>query len=135
MKKLIVGAIAGLALAGGVAYATVPDSGGVYTACKLNVTGTIRLIDPSVGNASLLGHCTSLETQISWNQQGQRGQQGLKGDKGDPGPAGAGVTSIESLNGLSCDNGGGQNRQQAQRSTGRNDDDPWNTGAADNIPF
>ncbi|MFY9577862.1 MAG: hypothetical protein WAQ33_00920 [Gaiellaceae bacterium] len=54
MKKLIVGAIAGLALAGGVAYATIPDGNGLYTACKLNATGTIRLIDPSVGSSSLL---------------------------------------------------------------------------------
>lgn len=73
------------ALAAGVAYATIPDSGGVYTACKLNATGTIRLIDPSIGASSLLGHCTSIETQITWNQQGQ---QGLKGETGAAGPEG-----------------------------------------------
>jgi hypothetical protein len=84
----------------GVAYAAIPDGNGVFTACKLNVTGTIRLIDPSISGA--LGHCsTSLETQISWNQKGpkgdpgaagaagvkgDRGPQGLPGPQGDPGP-------------------------------------------------
>jgi hypothetical protein len=63
-----------------MAYATIPDGNGVFTACKLNATGTIRLIDPSSGSSLLLGHCTSLETQLSWDQQGQ------------PGPAGASQT-------------------------------------------
>src|SRR5207248_5644801 len=40
--------VAVLAVAGGIAYAAIPDSAGVYTACKLNATGTIRLIDPSL---------------------------------------------------------------------------------------
>ena len=71
--------VAGLATAGGVAYATIPDSGGVYTACMLTKVGTIRLIDPSLGSSSLLGHCTALETQISWNQQGQKGDPGVPG--------------------------------------------------------
>src|SRR5436190_7219801 len=91
-RKVVVlaGAVAALAAAG-IAYATIPDANGIYTACKLNSTGTIRLIDPSLPSTSLLQHCTSLETQISWNQQGQTGAQGLagvQGPKGDPGPAG-----------------------------------------------
>jgi hypothetical protein len=74
-------------LAGGIAYATIPSAGGVYTACRLNDVGTIRLIDPSLATSSLLSHCTRLETQIQWNQQGQRG------DAGPPGTAGTNGTS------------------------------------------
>jgi hypothetical protein len=73
-------------LSTGVAYATIPDSNGVYTACKLNATGTIRLIDPTISGA--LGRCsTSFETPITWGQKGPKGDSGspgAKGDKGDP---------------------------------------------------
>jgi len=72
----------------GVAYATIPDGNGVFTACKLNSTGTIRLIDPAVGSTSLLGRCTSLETQVMWNQGGPKGPIGDKGPTGDKGPQG-----------------------------------------------
>jgi hypothetical protein len=71
--------------AAGVAWATIPDAGGVYTACKLNATGTIRLIDPSLPTSSLLQHCTSIETAISWNQKGQKGDAGLAGANGTNG--------------------------------------------------
>ena len=74
-----------LAIAG-VAYATIPDGGGVYTACRLNGVGTIRLIDPSGPGSSLLSHCTGLETQIQWNEKGQKGDTGATGPAG---PAGA----------------------------------------------
>jgi hypothetical protein len=77
-----------LGLAGGVAYATIPDGGGVYTACMLKNVGTVRLIDPSLPASSLMSHCTSLETQITWNQQGQPGPQGPAGAAGPAGPAG-----------------------------------------------
>jgi hypothetical protein len=72
-KRLaLFGALAILAAAG-AAYATIPDSSGVYTACELKAAGTIRLIDPSLGSSSLLGHCTALEAQVTWNQRGQSG--------------------------------------------------------------
>jgi len=89
-RRATVGAAAALAAmaAAGIAYATIPDGNGVFTACKLNATGTIRLIDPSLGASSLLGHCTSLETQISWNQQGQPGPVGPQGAPGPAGPQG-----------------------------------------------
>jgi collagen triple helix repeat protein len=94
-RKVLAAGVGVLALAAaGIAYATIPDGSGVYTACKLNATGTIRLIDPSLGEGSLLGHCTALETKISWNQAGQpgpagsAGPQGPKGDTGEQGPAG-----------------------------------------------
>ncbi len=77
---------------GGIGYAAIPDGNGVFTACRLNGVGTIRLIDPTATPASsLLNHCTGLETKISWNQGGPSGSQGPTGDKGatgDKGPAG-----------------------------------------------
>ena len=89
-RRTVVAAAAVLALAGaGIAYASIPDSGGTYTACELKGIGTIRLIDPSLGSKNLLGHCTALETQISWSQNGQPGPAGAEGPKGDTGPAGA----------------------------------------------
>jgi hypothetical protein len=66
------------ATAGGIAYATVPDSVGVFNACMLKATGTIRLVDPSAPAGSLLSHpCSAtLETPISFNQRGQQGPAG-----------------------------------------------------------
>src|SRR3954452_22519821 len=84
--RITILAVVLFALAGGIAYATIPDSGGVYTACMLKNVGTIRLIDPSLPSSNLLSHCTSLETQITWNQRGQRG------DSGAPGPNGTSPT-------------------------------------------
>ena len=68
--KLAATAIAVAALAGaGIAYATIPGAGAVYTACMLKNVGTVRLIDPSLPPSNLMSHCTSLETQMTWNQQ------------------------------------------------------------------
>ena len=86
------------AVAGGIAYATIPDSGNVYTGCMLKNIGTVRLIDPSLPPGNLMSHCTAFETKITWNQQGQagtpgpagpKGDTGAPGPKGDTGPAGA----------------------------------------------
>src|SRR6186713_662090 len=83
-SRLLLATLAAFAAAAGAAYATgSTDSGAVYTACKLNATGTIRLIDPTAPTSSLLSHCTSLETQFTFSQKG------VKGDPGVPGPAGA----------------------------------------------
>jgi hypothetical protein len=91
-RIMLAGLALGAALAGGVAWATIPADNSVFTACKLKATGTIRLIDPSGPSSSLLSRCTSLETQIAWNQNGQ---------KGDPGPAGApGVDGVDGKDGL-----------------------------------
>jgi collagen triple helix repeat protein len=75
-------------VAAGAAYATIPDGHGVYTACLLKSTGTIRLIDPSITGNSLLNHCTQYETQITFNEQGQPGPTGATGATGPAGPAG-----------------------------------------------
>ena len=73
--------ISGLLLsltAGGIAYATIPVAGNVYTGCMLKNVGTVRLIDSTLPSSNLMSHCTALETQISWNQQGQKGDQALR---------------------------------------------------------
>ncbi len=47
-KRLLgsaVGALVAAAIAGGVAYATIPGPDNVYSACMLKGIGTIRLID------------------------------------------------------------------------------------------
>jgi hypothetical protein len=91
-KRVAMLAVLAAAISAGVAYAAIPDSNGVYTACRLNNVGTIRLIDPTALPASsLLNHCTSLETKFSWNQGGATGPPGPPGDKGpigDKGPTG-----------------------------------------------
>jgi hypothetical protein len=104
--------VAGLATAGGVAYATIPDSGGVYTACVLNKVGTIRLIDPSLGSSSLLAHCTALETQITWNQRGADGvsptvAQLSTGDSHCP-VGGAAITDAHGTTAFVCSGKDGQ---------------------------
>ena len=91
------------AVAGGIAYATIPDSGKVYRACMLNNIGTIRLIDPTLPSTNLMSKCSSLETPLSWNATGQQGLQGIQGATG---PAGAdGKNGIDGKNGLDGKNG------------------------------
>lgn len=127
---VLVGAVTLLAV-GGVAYATIPDGRGVYTACRLNGVGTIRLIDPSASSTSLLSHCTRLETQITWNQLGQKGDTGATGKDGvsptvaqlSPGdsncPAGgAAITDAAGTTAYVCSGQNGQNGKDGQSFTG-----------------
>jgi hypothetical protein len=118
---VLVGALALLAVAG-VAYATIPDSGGVYTACRLNGVGTIRLIDPSGPSTSLLSHCTAFETQITWNQKGQNGvsptvAQLSPGDSHCP-AGGAAITDAAGTTAYVCSGQNGQNGKDGQSFTG-----------------
>src|SRR5437867_3442230 len=87
-----VGALLAAAIAGGVAYATIPGPGNVYSACMLKGLGTIRLIDKSLPSTNLMSHCTDKEAEISWNQAGQPGPAGPQGAKGDPGTNGTNGT-------------------------------------------
>ena len=50
-RRLAVATVAIFAIAGGIAYAAIPDAGGVYHACMLKNTETIRIIEP--GQAAL----------------------------------------------------------------------------------
>jgi hypothetical protein len=84
-RGIVLLALAGAFIIGaGVAYAAIPSSSGVYTACLYKNLGTIRLIDPSIQHASILplGHCLSDETQITWGQTGPQGIQGPQGPQG-----------------------------------------------------
>jgi hypothetical protein len=104
-----------LGAAAGIAYASIPDGSGTYTACMLRSTGTIRLIDPSLPPSSLLSHCTSLESRITWNQTGPQGPQGPRGATGPQGPTGAqGPKGATGLQGLQGERG----QQGTQGSTG-----------------
>jgi hypothetical protein len=87
-RGTVLAVLAAALVAGGVAYAAIPDSGGVYTACMLKHVGTLRLIDTTLPSSSPMSHCTTYETQVTWNQTGQQGQQGPQGPKGDIGPRG-----------------------------------------------
>jgi len=74
-----------LALAGGVAYATIPNSTtAVISGCYGKTTGLLRVIDAQAGKT-----CTSLEVPISWNQQGPSGIAGEPGAPGQDGEDGA----------------------------------------------
>jgi hypothetical protein len=114
--------------AGGIAYATIPGSGNVYSACMLKSVGTIRLIDPSLPSSNLMSHCTALEAPISWSQQGQTGAAGAPGNAGvsptvaqlSPGDShcplgGAAITGASGSTAYVCS---GQNGANGQPFTG-----------------
>ena len=71
-----------MAVAGGVAYATIPDSAGVIHGCY-SKSGSLRVIDPSKSQ-----HCAAAETPIQWNQTGPQGLPGAPGTNGATGTAG-----------------------------------------------
>jgi hypothetical protein len=81
-RFVVVAAVIAFAAAGGIAYATIPDSAGVVHACYTKSTGTIRVIDTSVTN------CKSGETSLTWSQTGPGGPKGDAGATGPPGPTG-----------------------------------------------
>ena len=74
----VLGVMTALALAGGVAYATIPDSNGVIQGCYGKSGGSLRVIDSAVAE------CKSNETPLAWNVQGPPGEQG---DPGAPATA------------------------------------------------
>jgi hypothetical protein len=90
--------------AAGIAYATIPDGGGVVTACMLKNVGTVRLIDTSLPSSNVLSHCTAFESQVSWNQKGQAGTPGANGANGANGADGKSVVMGDA--GANCANGG-----------------------------
>src|SRR3954454_7070927 len=80
----IAAAVGVVAVAAGVAYATIPDADGTFTACITNATGSIRMIDPSAGDT-----CTGGENRVAWNKKGIEGPKGPTGATGPQGPRGA----------------------------------------------
>jgi hypothetical protein len=76
-----------LIAAGGAAYATIPDSGGVIHGCYSTKDGTLRVIDTDAGQT-----CGGKEASLDWNQtgpEGPPGPQGGPGPQGPPGPEGS----------------------------------------------
>lgn len=72
-----------VAMAGGIAYAAIPDADGTYHACMLKHVGTIRIIDPDRQRCS-----TYLEVELSFAKQGPQGDPGPAGPAGPPGEDG-----------------------------------------------
>src|SRR4029077_4514409 len=75
------------ATAGGIAYASIPDSGGTIHGCYASKDGTLRVVDPSAGQSCDPKH----ETALDWNAQGVQGPAGPAGPTGaagSQGPAG-----------------------------------------------
>jgi len=77
-------AAAGL-VAGGIAYAAIPDGGGAINGCYWNKDGTLRVIDTAAGQS-----CDAKkETAISWSHTGPQGIAGPAGPQGIAGAIGA----------------------------------------------
>ncbi len=72
--------IALLVAAGGVAFASIPNSSGVVHACYQKKGGGLRVIGG--------GKCRKSEKSLAWNQQGSQGVQGIKGAQGIQGGQG-----------------------------------------------
>lgn len=87
--KLIRPALVALAIVGtlltvgGIAYATIPDGGGVIHGCYQKNQGTLRVIDTGTTQT-----CSSSETPLNWSQTGPQGPQGAQGPQGSQGPQG-----------------------------------------------
>jgi hypothetical protein len=87
---VLAGCIVALVMAaGGIAYAAIPDSGGVIHACYLKSAGAqpqgaLRVIDSGKGQT-----CKTTETALNFNQKGQKGAVGATGPAGPKGAAGA----------------------------------------------
>ncbi len=89
-RKQLLAAVVGAVIASmlaGVAWAAIPDAGGVIHGCYKKNQLALRVADsPS--------DCKANEVAISWNQQGPKGDPGLigpagpKGDTGDKGDKG-----------------------------------------------
>lgn len=75
----IVGA---LLVAGGIAYATIPDADGVIHACYQKNQGALRVIDTDKAQT-----CSSSESTLTWSQTGPQGQPGQQGPPGPTGPS------------------------------------------------
>jgi hypothetical protein len=82
-SSALVAAAAMLALAGGVAYATIPDANGVVHGCYNTVNGNLRVIDVAAGQT-----CKNSEAALNWNLVGPAGIPGPPGAPGTPGEDG-----------------------------------------------
>jgi hypothetical protein len=83
---IIAGLVLAAALAGGVAYATIPASDGMINGCYRtsldDQKGQLRIVDDPAS-------CRSNEMAIQWSQEGPQGIQGIQGIQGVQGETGA----------------------------------------------
>jgi len=87
-RWLILGiASALLVIAGGFAYASIPDSAGVIHGCRKTSGGALRVIDSDAGQ-----QCAGNETALNWNQAGLLGYEIVTQDVVIP--AGSGGSAI-----------------------------------------
>jgi len=96
LALVVVGAAA---LSAGVAYATIPDAGGVIHGCYVKSNGLLRVYDTTgTAKTPVSTPCLKDEAPLNWNETGPQGPkgdtgpqgpQGAKGDKGDKGDTGA----------------------------------------------
>jgi hypothetical protein len=81
IRPALVGlAIIGALVVGGIAYANIPDAGGVVHACYKKSSpnqGALRVIDTEKPQT-----CSNSETQLDWSQTGPQGPQGIQGPSG-----------------------------------------------------
>jgi hypothetical protein len=81
-----------VAVAGGVAYASIPDGSGVIHGCYKTPVPThgsaLSVIDTDAG-----GSCGGGMTAVTWNQTGPQGPAGATGPAGPPGPSPAATTT------------------------------------------
>ncbi len=86
---VLLGVVIVLAVSGGIAYATIPDSEGIIHSCVRKGekgdegdAGRIRIVENEA-------QCRKRkEFALSWNQRGPQGPQGLQGERGPQGPQG-----------------------------------------------
>ena len=106
-----VGALVATAIAGGVAYATIPDAKGTINGCyrlsEDDQKGQLRVVnDPTA--------CRPNEAPIVWNQvgpqgaKGEPGTPGTNGTNGADGEDGVSVTTAAEPVGANCAGGGVQ---------------------------
>jgi hypothetical protein len=89
MKRLLIATtVAGVTLAAGVAYASIPDSNGVIHGCyntnpARGPLGALRVVDTGQGQT-----CATGESSVAWSQTGPKGATGPKGPQGLQGATG-----------------------------------------------
>lgn len=90
MKKLILGIALGAAVmaAFGIAYAAVPGPDGNIQGCYDQITGNLRVIDPSAQVVFNPQRCYINEKAVTWSQKGPTGASGPQGATGVQGPSG-----------------------------------------------
>jgi Collagen triple helix repeat (20 copies) len=93
---LVVAAVVVVAVAaGGIAYASIPDSNGVIHGCYRKTSGQLIVIDSS-GKG-----CEEGWTPLNWSQTGPKGATGATGPTGPTGPTGLkGATGPTGATGL-----------------------------------